>query len=186
MVLTDAPALAQSDVGLAIGAGTDVAIESAHVILIGDKLMDVLNALFLGKASYRIMTGNVVVAVLFNIVGMVLAAFGFITPMFAIITMILSIFAILINTLRIRALKLETAQDEEAASVAEVEFKIPNMVCEGCAETITTALKDLPGIQEVKPKVFQKHVYVRYESGKLKQQEVKDAIGNAGFTAVET
>ena len=183
--INDAPALAQSDVGIAIGAGTDVAIESAGVILIGDKLMDVLNALILGRASYRIMTGNVVVAVLFNIVGMALAAFGFITPMFAIIIMILSIFAILLNTLRIRGLKLETAQDEEAASVAEVEFKIPNMVCEGCAETITTALKGLHGIREVKPKVFQKHVYVRYESGKLKQQEVKDAISNAGFTAVE-
>ncbi|MBX2913317.1 MAG: heavy-metal-associated domain-containing protein, partial [Cyclobacteriaceae bacterium] len=68
---------------------------------------------------------------------------------------------------------------------AEITFKIPNMVCEGCAETITSALKGLPGIQEVKPKVLQKQVYVRYESGKLQQQEVKDAIGNAGFTAVE-
>lgn len=183
--INDAPALAQSDVGIAIGAGTDVAIESAGVILIGDKLMDVLNALILGKASYRIMTGNVIVAVLFNIVGMGLAAFGFITPMFAIIIMILSIFAILLNTLRIRTLKLETSKEEHAASVAEITFKIPNMVCEGCAETITSALKGLPGIQEVKPKVLQKQVYVRYESGKLQQQEVKDAIGNAGFTAVE-
>lgn len=183
--INDAPALAQSDVGIAIGAGTDVAIESAGVILIGDKLMDVLNALILGKASYGIMTGNVVVAVLFNIVGMALAALGFITPMFAIIFMILSIFAILLNTLRIRALKLESAQEEETDSVAEVEFKIPNMVCEGCAETITSNLKDLPGIQEVKPKVFQKHVYVRYDSGKLKTQEIKDAIVKAGFTVVE-
>ncbi len=183
--INDAPALAQSDVGIAIGAGTDVAIESAGVILIGDKLMDVLNALILGKASYRIMTGNVIVAVLFNIVGMGLAAFGFITPMFAIIIMILSIFAILLNTLRIRTLKLETSKEEHAASVAEITFKIPNMVCEGCAETITSALKGLPGIQEVKPKVLQKQVYVRYESGKLQQQEVKDSIGNAGFTAVE-
>jgi Cu+-exporting ATPase len=183
--INDAPALAQSDVGIAIGAGTDVAIESAGVILIGDKLMDVLNALILGRASYRIMTGNVLVAVLFNIVGMTLAALGFITPMFAIIIMILSIFAILLNTLSIRALKLETAQEKEAASVSEVEFKIPNMVCEGCAETITTALKGIPGIQEVKSKAFKKHVYVRYESGKLKQHEVKDAINKAGFTAVE-
>lgn len=183
--INDAPALAQSDVGIAIGAGTDVAIESAGVILIGDKLMDVLNALILGKASYRIMTGNVIVAVLFNIVGMGLAAFGFITPMFAIIIMIVSIFAILLNTLRIRTLKLETSKEEHAASVAEIIFKIPNMVCEGCAETITSALKGLPGIQEVKPKVLQKQMYVRYESGKLQQHEVKDAIGSAGFTAIE-
>lgn len=183
--INDAPALAQSDVGIAIGAGTDVAIESAGVILIGDKLMDVLNALILGKASYRIMAGNVIVAVLFNIVGMGLAALGFITPMFAIVIMILSIFAILLNTLRIRTMKLETTKEEDAASVAEIIFKIPDMVCEGCAETITSALKAVPGIQEVKPKVFQKQVYVLYESGKLQQQEVKNAIGNAGFTAIE-
>ena len=183
--INDAPALAQSDVGIAIGAGTDVAIESAGVILIGDKLMDVVNALILGKASYRIMTGNVIVAVLFNIFGMTLAALGFITPMFAIIIMIISIFTILLNTLRIRSMKLETSHEEQVATVSEVEYKIPNMVCEGCAETITSALKDLPGIQEVKPKVFQKQVYVRFESGKLRQQEVKDAIGNAGFMAIE-
>lgn len=183
--INDAPALAQSDVGIAIGAGTDVAIESAGVILIGDKLMDVLNALILGRASYRIMTGNVIVAVLFNIVGMTLAALGFITPMFAIIIMILSIFTILLNTLRIRTMKLETAQEEHIASIAEAVFKIPNMVCEGCAETISSALKGLPGIQEVKPRVFQKQIYVRYESEKLQQHEVKDAIGKAGFTAVE-
>lgn len=184
--INDAPALAQSDVGIAIGAGTDVAIESAGVILIGDKLIDVLNALILGKASYRIMTGNVVVAVIFNIIGIILAALGFITPMLAVAVMIVSIFAILLNTLRIRALKLESADEGEREAVSEVEYRIPNMVCEGCAETITSTLKQLPGVQEVKPKVFQKQVYVRYEPGKVNQRELQGAIDKAGFTAVET
>jgi Cu+-exporting ATPase len=184
--INDAPALAQSDVGIAIGAGTDVAIESAGVILIGDKLIDVLNALILGKASYRIMTGNVVVAVIFNIIGIILAALGFITPMLAVVIMIISIFAILLNTLRIRGLKLETADEAHAAeAVSEVAYRIPNMVCEGCAETITATLKQMPGVQEVKPKVFQKQVYVRYEPAKVNQKELQDAIDKAGFTAVE-
>ncbi|MEX2594103.1 MAG: heavy metal translocating P-type ATPase, partial [Anditalea sp.] len=183
--INDAPALAQSDVGIAIGAGTDVAIESAGVILIGDRLEDVLNALVLGKASYRTMTGNVLVAVLFNIVGMALAAIGFITPMLAITVMVISIFAILLNTLRIRNINLERAEDEKIGSLAEVEFSVPNMVCEGCAGKISATLKELPGVQEVKPKVFRKHVYVSYEPAKVKEQQLKDALEASGFTAIE-
>lgn len=183
--INDAPALAQSDVGIAIAAGTDVAIESAGVILIGDKLMDVVNALILGKASYRTMTGNVVVAVLFNVVGMLLAAFGFITPLLAITVMIVSIFAILLNTLRIRSIRLERTEEATTDSLAEVEFRIPDMVCEGCAGAITATLKGMPGVQEVKPKVARKQVYVSYEPAKVQQQQLKEAIGNSGFTALE-
>lgn len=183
--INDAPALAQANVGIAIGAGTDVAIESAGVILVGDRLDDVLGALILGKASYRTMMGNVVVAVLFNIVGMVAAALGFITPALAVSVMVVSIFAILLNTLRIRGLNLERGEEAEEAPLAEQEFLIPNMVCEGCAEKISTSLNALPGVREVKPKVPQKHVYVRYEPAKVQEQAIKDAITRAGFTAIE-
>ncbi|GEO05464.1 copper-translocating P-type ATPase [Adhaeribacter aerolatus] len=183
--INDAPALAQSDVGIAIGAGTDVAIESAGVILLGDRLEDVVNALILGKASYCTLTGNVIVAVLFNFVGMVLAALGLITPLLAIGVMILSIFAILLNTLRIRSIKLERAIEVKPEALAQVEFSIPNMVCEGCAGAISTTLKGLSGVQEVKPKVAQKHVYVSYEPDKVGQEQLKEALRNSGFTAIE-
>lgn len=184
--INDAPALAQADVGIAIGAGTDVAIESAGVILIGDRLEDVANALTLGKAAYRTLTVNVVIAVLFNVIGMVLAAFGLITPLLAVGWMILSIFAILLSTLRVRVLPLERHDVSDTSSLAEVEFAVPNMVCEGCAEKISAALRAVPGVREVKPKVPQKHVVVHYEPQRVKESELKSAVGQAGFTAVET
>jgi P-type Cu+ transporter len=173
------------DVGIAIGAGTDVAIESAGVILIGDRLEDVANALKLGTASYRTLTINVVIAVLFNVIGMGLAAMGLITPLLAVGWMILSIFAILLSTLCIRILPLEREAEPEVGALAEVEFLVPNMVCEGCAEKISSALRELPGVREVTPKVGQKHIYVRYEPQTVQEPRLKEAVDRSGFTAVE-
>ncbi|MBN9349313.1 MAG: heavy metal translocating P-type ATPase [Chitinophagaceae bacterium] len=183
--INDAPALAQSDVGIAIGAGTDVAIEAAGVILIGDRLIDVLNALILGKASYKTMTLNVIIAVLFNTAGMLLATLGFITPMLAIIVMIISIFSILINTLRVRTLRLETIKEESTAVLTEARFKVTNMVCEGCAEKITTALTALAGVKDVKPKVVQKQVQINYYPEQVRQDDLKKVLEKEGFNAVE-
>ncbi|WP_291036772.1 heavy metal translocating P-type ATPase [Dyadobacter sp. 50-39] len=183
--INDAPALAQSDVGIAIGAGTDVAIEAAGVILIGDKLIDVLNAVILGKSSYKTMTGNVIVAVLFNIVGMILATIGLITPMLAIAVMIVSIFAILVNTLRIRTLRLESVSAPTQSALTETGFKVPNMVCEGCAEKITTTLSALPGVKEVKPKVIQKQVQVNFYPELTSRDEIRVALEKEGFNAVQ-
>jgi Cu+-exporting ATPase len=185
--INDAPALAQANVGIAIGAGTDVAIESAGVILVGDRLDDVAGALTLGKASYRTMTGNVIVAVLFNVVGMILAALGFITPLFAIVFMIVSIFAILLNTLRIQGLKLgrEAETTREHVQLAQVEYLVPKMVCEGCAETIRNTLKPVAGIQEVRPKVVQKHVIINYEPSKIQESEIRRKLEDAGYSVLE-
>lgn len=116
---------------------------------------------------------------------MLLAAFGLITPMLAIVVMIVSIFAILINTLRIRTLRLETMNQESTAALSEASFRVPNMVCEGCAEKITTALTSLPGVQAVKPKVMSKLVHINYYPDKVKQAELKKVLEKKGFNAVE-
>ena len=185
--INDGPALLQSDVGIAIGAGTDVAIESAGVILLGDRIRDIAGSLVLGKASYRTMQVNVALAVIANVLGIGLAAAGFITPVVAIAFILTSIFAILLNTLRIRGVKLrsEVAHDVANAPLAETEFAVPAMVCGGCAERITDALKDLPGVREINPKVPQKHVVVRYEPARVGPGELKSALDKAGFKAVE-
>jgi Cu+-exporting ATPase len=87
----------------------------------------------------------VIIAVLFNIIGMMLAAMGYIIPVFAITVMIFSIFAILQNTLRIRGIKLERQDPLKSAPLAEVEFSVPNMVCEGCGEKISFSIESTAG-----------------------------------------
>ncbi len=67
----------------------------------------------------------------------------------------------------------------------ETRFKIINMVCEGCAEKLTTALTALPGVKDVKPKVMQMQVHVRYYSEQIKQEELKRILEKEGFIAVE-
>ena len=130
---------------------------------------------------------NVGLAVIANVVGIVLAAAGFITPVLAILFIVTSIVAILANTLRIRAIDLRRGEiDVPASALAETEFAVPTMVCDGCAQKITGALSQLPGVQEVKPKVAQKHVVVRYEPARVGVDELKGAFDKAGFKAVET
>ena len=132
------------------------------------------------------MTGNVIVAVIFNILGMSLAALGLVTPLLAITFMIVSIFAILLNTLRIRWMRLESsAASIEGGDVAHAEFRVPEMVCEGCAGKITDLFKPMPGVRAVKPLVAQKKVAITYEPAKLSREQLKDAFGELGYTGIE-
>ncbi|WDT73699.1 MAG: heavy-metal-associated domain-containing protein (plasmid) [Candidatus Manganitrophus sp.] len=59
------------------------------------------------------------------------------------------------------------------------------MVCEGCVQTISERLRPISGIREVKPKVAQKHLVVRYEPAKVKEEQLKKALDDAGYTALE-
>ena len=97
----------------------------------------------------------------------------------------MSIFAILLSTLRIRGIDLQREETAERGPLAELKFLVPNMVCEGCAEKISTALSSLPGVCEVKSKVPQKRVHVSYEPAKVQEQQLRNAVNKAGFTAVE-
>tara|TARA_R110002072_G_scaffold298112_1_gene471710 strand:+ start:21764 stop:24262 length:2499 start_codon:yes stop_codon:yes gene_type:complete len=179
--INDAPALVQSDVGIALGAGTDVAMESAGVVLVSDQIGRVLSAVLLGRASHRKMKQNIAVAVLFNFVGMGLAVAGLITPAIAIIMMVLSIFAILLNTLALTRVDLGQEHDEQNTPVVETELTAPGMVCEGCSQKITQGLMALDGIQKVLPDVKAKRVHVLHDPNETNEQLLRDTLKKLGY-----
>jgi heavy metal translocating P-type ATPase len=105
--INDAPALTQADIGVAIGAGTDIAIESAEIVIMGDRLAAVMNAHQIGVASYRKTKQNLLLAFSFNGIGVPAAVTGLVSPVWAMIAMITSVTAVLANTFGGRLLRGE-------------------------------------------------------------------------------
>jgi heavy metal translocating P-type ATPase len=96
--INDAPALMQSDVGIAIGAGTDIAIEAADVVLTGERFGAIVDAIEIGRSSYRKTVQNLWLAFAFNGIGVPLAVTGLVSPVWAMIAMVASVSAVLLNS----------------------------------------------------------------------------------------
>jgi P-type E1-E2 ATPase len=101
--INDAPALMQSDLGIAMGTGTDIALEAADVVLIRKDLQALADAFRLARVSYRLTATNVGLALAFNGMGVIAAMSGRLDPMWAMLAMALSVSAVLLRSLTMRA-----------------------------------------------------------------------------------
>lgn len=166
--INDAPALTRADVGMAIGAGTDIAIDAADVVLMNSRLTDVPAAIRLSRATLRNIHENLFWAFIYNLIGIPLAAGVFIpllgwrlNPMFGAAAMSLSSFCVVSNALRLNWFRLhDSKQDRRIKSVplAEVEapkpaaitrtLHIEGMMCGHCEAAVKAALEALPEVRE--------------------------------------
>lgn len=161
--INDAPALMAADVGIAIGAGTDIAIDSADVVLMKNSIQDVTKAIKLSKATIKNIHGNLFWAFFYNVIGIPLAAglwypvFGWkLNPMFGAAAMSLSSFCVVTNALRLNLVKLDKTgnnilnnkKGKGGDSKMEKTMVIEGMMCGHCEARVKKALLSINGVEE--------------------------------------
>ena len=199
--INDAPALTRADIGMAIGAGTDVALDAADLVLMKSTLTDAVNAIKLSRATLRNIHENLFWAFIYNIIGIPLAAGAFtklfgwsLNPMFGAAAMSLSSFCVVTNALRLNFFKFkkpETNNDsleEKKMSANEKTIKTVNingMMCEHCEMHVKKALLSLDGVEDASASHTDKKATVTLKEGaSLDEAKVKAAVEDAGYEFV--
>lgn len=193
--INDAPALARADVGIAIGAGTDIAIESADIVLMKSDLLDGVTAIKLSKAVIKNIKENLFWAFFYNSIGIPLAAGVFynilgwkLNPMFGAFAMSLSSVCVVLNALRLRFFKtydknineeFEEGEDEDMKKIVRVD----GMNCSHCQAKVEAALSSLDGVSEAKVNLKKKIAIVTLEK-EVNDDTLLKAVNDAGFTGV--
>lgn len=200
--INDAPALTRADVGIAIGAGTDVALESADIVLVKNDLMDAVSAISLSHAVIRNIKMNLFWAFFYNTIGIPVAAglfyyaFGWkLNPMFAAAAMSLSSVCVVLNALRLRLFQpkhVAAPAQEEAGTPKQKEIKeemqmektiqVNGMSCGHCTARVEKTLMGLDGVTAAKADLETKSATVTL-SKEVDAQVLVDAVNEAGYEA---
>ena len=193
--INDAPALTRADMGIAIGAGADVAIDAADVVLMNSRLTDVPAAIRLSRAALRNIHENLFWAFIYNVIGIPLAAGAFISlfgwtmnPMFGAAAMSLSSFCVVSNALRLNFFDLYSAKRDKKIKIKERKtmektLKIEGMMCTHCSGRVQKALEAIDGVASAS---------VSHETGTavvtltrdVADEALKKAVVDAGYQVV--
>ena len=188
--INDAPALTQADVGIAIGAGTDAAIDSADIVLMRNDLQDAVTAIQLSRATIRNIKENLFWAFIYNLIGIPIAAgvfypiFGWeMNPMIGAAAMSFSSVFVVSNALRLRRFRpfgKSSSKKADATPVAngEIVIQIKGMMCEHCVAAVTKALQSVSGVTEMRVVLSENRAYCK---GTPTDAELRTAIQNAGY-----
>ena len=192
--INDAPALMQANVGIAIGKGTDIAIDCADIVLLKNTLDDVVTAIELSKKVMKNIKMNLFWAFFYNILGIPVAA-GILYPAFAIrlspmigsAAMSLSSVCVVTNALRLKFFKTqnninnEKTDETKGKIIMKKTFKVNGMMCEHCKANVEKALNTIQSIKETEIDLESKNVTISSEC-EISNDEIKEVIENAGYS----
>lgn len=185
--INDSPSLARADVGIAIGAGSDIALESADFVLMKSDPWDIVSAIRLSRATLRNIKENLFWAFIYNTIGIPLAAgvffvpFGWkLSPGFAALAMSLSSVCVVLNALRLRFFTSELPTTSKEETMKKV-LTIDGMMCEHCKMTVEKVLSRIPGVVSARVDLKAKTATVEL-SGNVSDEEFTRVISESGYT----
>ena len=190
--INDSPALVKADVGIGIGSGTDIAIESADCVIIKDSLVDVVTAIDLSKSVIKNIKMNLFWAFFYNCIGIPVACGVFypslglkLNPMIGAAAMSLSSVCVVTNALRLRKFKskIKSETREEISKMIKT-ITIEGMQCNHCKMSVEKALENIDGVIKVQVSLEDKKAVIELKE-EIDNNKIKEAIKEAGFEVIK-